>query len=140
MCLFIVPKENQYKIRNKNKNKNKNVSVQASHNTLRHARITVILLLVSMTLLLLRNNCIFLHQSPNFVQFPLNYLGSRTILFGVTACTLSFIVTGAGATNICLSDYLFISLEASFVIFKNPSLSNNALILSVLCELVLFFS
>ena len=50
---------------------------------LRQARITVILLLVSMTLLLLRNSLISLHQSSNFVWSPSNYPGSSTIFFGI---------------------------------------------------------
>ena len=106
---------------------------------LRCAKIAVILLLVSITLLLLRNNCIPLYQSSNFVQSLSNHPGSETILFGVTACTLLFIVAGASATDISSSDYSFISLEALFVIFKNPSFSDNTLISSVLCKLILFF-
>ena len=47
---------------------------------LRRAKIAVILLLVSMTLLLLRNNLIPLYQSSNFVLSPSNYLGSGTIV------------------------------------------------------------
>jgi len=49
---------------------------------LRQARIAVILSSVSRTLLLLRNNRIFLHQSSNFVQSPSNHPGSGTIFFG----------------------------------------------------------
>ena len=98
----------------------------------------MILLLVSRTLLLLRNNYIPLHQSLNFVQSLSNHSGLRTILFGITAYILSFIVTGASATDISLSDYLFVLLEASFIIFKNPSLSNYTFILPVYLELILF--
>ena len=47
---------------------------------LRRAKIAVILLLVSMTLLLLRNNLIPLYQSSNFILSPSNYLGSGTIV------------------------------------------------------------
>ena len=48
---------------------------------LRQARIAVILSLVSMTLLLLRNNLIPFHQSSNFVWLPSNYPGSGTMFF-----------------------------------------------------------
>ena len=96
----------------------------------------MILSLVSMTLLLLRNNCIFLYQSSNFFQSLLNYHGSMTILFSVTACMFLFIV--AGASNISLSVCLFVLLEALFMIFKNSSLSDSTLILSILHELILY--
>ena len=86
--------------------------------SLRYARIAVILLSVSRTLLLLRNNHIPLHQSSNFIWSLLNYTGSGTILFGVTACTLSFITASTSVTDISLSGYLFVLLEALFVIFK----------------------
>ena len=48
---------------------------------LRQARIAIILSLVSMTLLLLRNNLISLHQSSNFVQSLSNHSGSSTMFF-----------------------------------------------------------
>ena len=107
---------------------------------LRHAKIAVILLLVPMILLLLRNNCISLYQSSNFVQSLLNHFESRTILFGVTAYILLFIVAGTSAIDISSSDCLFILLEALFVIFKNLSLLDNVSISSILCKLILFFS
>ena len=106
---------------------------------LRHARIAAILSLVSRTLLLLRNNHIPLYQSSNFVQSPLNHPGSRTILFSITVYLLLFIVAGTGATDISLSNCSFILLEVLFIICKDPSLSDNASILSVLYELILFF-
>jgi len=56
---------------------------------LRQARIVVILSSVSMTLLLLRNNHIPLHQSSNFVQLLSNHSGSGTIFLGNPACPFS---------------------------------------------------
>ena len=103
---------------------------------LRHARIAVILLLVSMILPLLRNNLISLHQSSNFVWSLSNYPGSGTILLGIVAYMFSF--AGAGATDISLSDCSYISSEALFVIFKDLNLLNNTLISFILCELILF--
>ena len=93
--------------------------------------------LMILTLLLLRNNWIPLYQSSNFILSPLNHSRSGTILFSIIACSLLFIVTGAGATDISLSDHLFVSSEASFIIYKNPSLSNSASILSICLELIL---
>ena len=97
---------------------------------LRHTKIVIILLLVSRTLLLLRNNHIALYQSSNFVWSLSNHSGSGTILFGITTCTLSFIVTDAGATDISSSDCSFILLEASFMIFKNPCYNSKVLVLT----------
>ena len=71
---------------------------------LKYAKIVVILLLVSITLLLLRNNLISLHQSSNFVWSLSNYPRSGTILLDITACI--FLFAGVGTTNISLSDYL----------------------------------
>ena len=106
--------------------------------SLRQAKITVILLLVSMTLLLLRNNLIPLHQSSNFVRSLSNYSGSSIIFFGIPTCTFLLIPTAAGvsADDISVSVLL---LEASSVICKDPNRSNNALISFVLLELVLVF-
>ena len=106
--------------------------------SLRHARITVILLLVSITLLLLRNNLIPLYQSSNFVWSLSNYPGSRTILLGIAACLFVFIVTGTGAVNISMSDCSY-SSKALFVICKDSSISDNTSISSVLLKLVLVF-
>ena len=105
--------------------------------SLRYARITVILSLVSMTLLLLRNNHIPLYQFSNFVWFLSNHPRSKTILFGIIACVLSFIVTGTGATDISLSDHSYVCSKASFIICKDPSFSNSVSILSVCLKLVL---
>ena len=103
---------------------------------LRCTRIAIILSSVFMTLLLLRNNCIPLHQSSNFVWSSSNYSRSGTMLFSIIAYALSLIVTGASATDISLSDCLYISSKASFVICKDPSLSDSASILSVHLELI----
>ena len=105
---------------------------------LRQAKITVILLLVFMTLLLLRNSLISLHQPLNFVQLPSNHSGSGTIFFGIPACIFSLFViaAGIGAADISVSICLYL-LEASSVIYKDPGHSDNASILFVLLELVL---
>ena len=96
----------------------------------------MILSLVSMTLLLLRNNHISLHQSSNFVLSPLNHPGSGTIFLDIVACLLFIVGAGAGAVDISVSDCLY-SSKALFMICKDPSLSDNASILSILLELVL---
>ena len=102
---------------------------------LRQARITVILLSVSITLLLLRYNCIPLHQSSNFVQFPSNHPGSGTMLFSMTACMFLF-VADASAADISISVCLY-SLEAFSVICRDSSHYDNVSILFILLELVL---
>ena len=102
---------------------------------LRYVRIAIILSSVSMTLLLLRNNCILPYQSSNFVQFPLNYPRSRTIL--LVTITYTFLFIGTCTTDISLSDHLFVCSEAFFMIFNNPSLSDSASLLFVLYELIL---
>ena len=91
---------------------------------------------IAVILLLLRNNYIPLYQSLNFVQSPLNYSGSSTMLFGVTTYIFSLNAAGAGTTDISVSvcSYLF---EAFSVICKDPSHSDNVLILSILLELIL---
>ena len=104
--------------------------------SLRCTRIAVILLSVFITLLLLRNNLIPLYQSSNFIQFLSNYPGSRSILLGIIAYMFSF--AGAGTTDIFLSDHSYISSEALFIIFKDLNLSDNILILFILCKLILF--
>ena len=98
---------------------------------LRWARITVILSLISIILLLLRNNCIPLYQSLNFVWSPLNHPGSGTMLFDITAYIFLFSGTDI---SVFVCSYLF---EVSSLICRDPSHSNNTLILSVLLELVL---
>ena len=59
------------------------------------------------------------------------------MFIGITAYSLLFIVAGTGTIDISLSDYLFISSKASFMIYKDSSLSDNASISSVYLELVL---
>jgi len=60
-----------------------------------------------MTLLLLSNNYISLYQSSNFVQSSSNHPGSGTMLFGITAYVLLFIVAGTDTTYISLSVCFF---------------------------------
>ena len=100
----------------------------------------MILSLVSMTLLLLRNSRIPLHQSSNFVWSPSNYPGSGTILFGIPANTFPPISTamGAGAVDISVSVHSLVSFEVLSVIFRDPNLSDNTSKLFVCLELVLF--
>ena len=104
--------------------------------SLRQAKITVILLSVSITLLLLRYNYISLHQSSNFVWSLSNHPGSGPILFDMTACIFLFASAGAGAADISVSVCLYL-LETSSVICKDPSCSDNVSISFVLLELVL---
>ena len=100
----------------------------------RRARITVILSFVPITLLLLRNNLIPLHQSSNFVWSLSNHPGFGTMLHGISA--YMFLLVAASSVDI--SVFICLSLlEASSVIFKDPSLSDNALISFVLLELIL---
>ena len=98
----------------------------------------MILSLVSMTLLLLRNSLIPLHQSSNFVQSPSNHSKSSTIFFSIPACIflLTPAAAGAGADDISVSIHLSL-LETSSVICKDPSRSDSASILFILLELVL---
>ena len=98
----------------------------------------MILSLVSKTLLLLRNNCISLHQSSNFVQSLSNHPGSEIILLGITACTLLFVIAGAISIDISLSIHSFVLLEVLFMICNDSSLSNNVSILFILYKLILF--
>ena len=58
------------------------------------------------------------------------------MLFSIIAYALLLIVTSASATDISLSDCLYISSKALFVICKDPSLSDSASILSVHLELI----
>jgi len=62
----------------------------------------VILSSVPLTLLLLRNNLIPLHQSSNFVQSPSNHPRSGTILLGIPANSFTVDVA-AGAIDISVS-------------------------------------
>ena len=97
----------------------------------------MILSSISVTLLLLRNNLIHLHQSSNFIQSPSNHPRSGTMFLSISAYAILLFTAGAVgiSVSICLS-----SFETSFVILKDPSLSNNALISFVLLKLVLSHS
>ena len=95
----------------------------------------MILSSVPLTLLLLRNNLIPLHQSSNFVQLPSNHPGSGTMLLSIPANLFTAGVV-AGAVDISVSVHLSL-VEASSLICKDPSRSDNASISLVLLELVL---
>ena len=98
----------------------------------------MILSLVPMILLLLRNNLILLHQSSNFVQSLSNYPGSGTMFFSNLVCLYSWLVTAisAGAVDISMS-VCSSFVEASSVILRDPSHSDNTSILFVSLELVM---
>ena len=93
-----------------------------------------------MTLLLLRNSRIPLHQSLNFVWSPSNHPGSGTIFFGISANTFLPISTamGAGAVDISVSICSLVSFKVSSVIFRDPNLSNNTSKSFVHLEPILF--
>ena len=95
----------------------------------------MILSSVLLTLLLLRNNLIPLYQSSNFVQLLSNYSGSRTMLLGIPADSFTTGAT-AGAVDISVS-ICSLLVEASWLICKDPSHSNNTSISFVLLELIL---
>ena len=86
----------------------------------------MILLSVSITLLLLKNNQISLHQSLNFVLSPLNHPEPGTILFGMTVY-LFCVITNAGATDILsiVSIYIISVKASSSVILNDPSHFNS---------------
>ena len=95
----------------------------------------MILLSVLLTLLLLRNNLIPLYQSSNFVWLPSNHPGSGTMLLGIPINSFIASVV-AGVVDISVSICLSL-VEASLLICKDPSCSDNASILLVLLKLVL---
>ena len=99
----------------------------------------MILSSVPLTLLLLRNNLIPLHQSSNFDRSLSNHPESGTIFFGNPAWT--FLLTAAAVvastTDISVSVGSYSSVEVISLICKDPSHSDNASILFVLLELVL---
>ena len=97
----------------------------------------MILSSIPVTLLLLRNSLIPLHQSSNFVWLLSNYPGSSTIFLGIPACAFLLFTASAGAVDISVSVCLSL-LEAFSVILRDSSHSDNALILFILLELVLF--
>ena len=102
----------------------------------------VILLLVATTLLLLRNNCIYLYQSLNFVLFLSNHPRSGTMLFGVIVYIFLLYIASTGAVNISsisniassvlLFDTLFL------VILSDFSISSSTSIVSGLYPAILF--
>ena len=110
--------------------------------SLRRARIAVILSSVSMTLLLLRNNRIPLYQSSNFVRSLSNHPRSGIIFLGNPACPFSWLIPAISTSAVNISSVVVCSYssEASSVICKDPSLSDNASISSVCLELVLVLS
>ena len=60
------------------------------------------------------------------------------MFFGIPACTFLFVATAsAGIFDISSVSICLYLLEASSVICRDPSLSDNASILSILLELVL---
>ena len=99
----------------------------------------MILLSIPLTLLLLRNSLIPLHQSSNFVRSLSNYPGSGTMFFGnsVWMFSLATVAPGAGVPDISMSVGSYLSVEASSLICRDPSHSDNASTSSVLLELVL---
>ena len=102
----------------------------------------MILSSVYMTLLLLRNNLIPLHQSSNLDWSLSNHPGSSTMFFSNPVCTFPLFATvsGTGTADISSIVVCSYSSEASSVICKDPSHSNNASILFILLELVLVLS
>jgi len=96
----------------------------------------MILLLVSIALLLLRNNLIPLYQSLNFVLFLSNHPGSGIMFLGTLVCPL-FSCVNISAVDI-LSMYSVVFSEALFVIYKDPSFSDNVSISLSWYWLVLF--
>ena len=91
-----------------------------------------------MTLLLLRNSHIPLHQSSNFVQSPSNHPGSGTIFFGIPANIFLLIsmAIGAGAVDISVSVHSLVLFEASSMILRDPNLSDNTSKSFVCLELI----
>ncbi len=96
----------------------------------------MILSSVPLTLLLLRNNLIPLHQSSNFVWSPSNHPGSGIMFFGNPAWMFSLATAapGAGVSDISVFVGSYSSVEVSWLICRDPSCSDNASILSVLLE------
>ena len=95
----------------------------------------MILLSVPVTLLLLKNSLIPLHQSSNFVQSLSNHPGSGTMFLGIFTCVFSLFTAGAVDISVLVCSSL---LEASSIILRDPSHSDNTSILFVLLELILF--
>ena len=106
------------------------------------ANTIVILLLIAITLLLLRNKWISLHQSLNFIWSPSNYHGSETILFDITAYsnTASVSTDSVGIfSGVSSSVVLFLSKIYFLVILNNLSISSNASMFVLwCCQAILF--
>ena len=58
---------------------------------------------IAMTLLLLRNNCISLHQSSNCIQLLSNNPQSETMLFNITIYAISLCTTRVDTIDISVS-------------------------------------
>jgi len=92
-------------------------------------------------LLLLRNSCISLYQSLNFIWFPSNYSRFRTILF----CVIVFDIVSASTASIfalnillyAISIILVFSKASSSMILNDSNISSSTSIPVVFC-LVLF--
>jgi len=98
---------------------------------LSQASTTVILSSVAVTLLLLRNKWIPLHQSSNFIQSPLNHPRSKTIVLSITVCSnATSAVNISSISGIASSVVLSLFKVYSLVILNNPSTSDSASILS----------
>ena len=91
------------------------------------ASTAVILSSIAITLLLLRNNQISLHQPSNFIWSPLNHPRSRTILFSITTYAILLYTASIDAINISSDNtssvVLFLSEAYSLVILNNPNIS-----------------
>ena len=81
----------------------------------------------------LRNNCISLHQSSNFVWLLSSHSRSEIILFGITVCVVSSYTTSIGTVNI-FSDagsvVLLFKMQYS-VTLNNSNISSSASMLVV---------
>ena len=117
--------------------------------SLSQANTTIILLSVAITLLLLRNNCISLHQSSNFIWPPSNYPWSDTILFSITTYTVLSCATSTGTVNISsdANSIVLFPSEAYFSVILNdfnisssvsiPVASYLFMVLSQYCFLII---
>ena len=100
----------------------------------------MILLSVTITLLLLRNRQIPLHQSSNFVLSLSNYSRSRTMLFDITAYAILWYSANTVDISSDVSDVagsVLLFNVFSSVILNDPSISSSASIVSGLCCAVL---
>ena len=109
--------------------------IKSTVNNLDKARIAVILLSVIITLLLLRNNHISLYQSLNFIWLSSNHSRPRTILLGITACSIVFFTASTSAIDIVsiVSISVILSKVSSLVILNNSNNSDNTSIFFPQC-------